>query len=413
MLAALLVAFSAIAWAQSSTATLNGTLTDEAGAVVSGATVTLTQIATGQTRTAVSSNSGFYTFPQVKPDKYRLKVERQGFALLVREEVLLQVGDTVVLDLALKVGGVGETITVTGNAAPLLETGSSSLGEVVNSRTIESLPLNGRNTMQLVALTPGVSTTRSYRTSTFGSGAIQSNAFSANGGRNVANEIMVDGSPQVVMGYNQRAWVPNPDATQEFKVQTNGLSAEYGRTGGAVVNLVTRSGTNEFHGTLFEFVRNDLFDANGFFNNLNARAKAPFRFNQFGGTVGGPVWVPRVYNGKNKTFFFTNGDDGLLALIGQSINAQVRSDCVPYSAQWNLNLQYELPSQMLVDVAYAGNAGVKLLANAQLNQLTDDKLALGAQLNAVVNNPFFGVFSATSPLGARTTTLQGFPSQQL
>jgi hypothetical protein len=202
-------------------------------------------------------------------------------------------------------------VTVTGNAAPLLETGSSSLGEVVNSRTIESLPLNGRNTMQLVALTPGVSTQRAYRTSVFGSGAIASNAFSANGGRNVANEIMVDGSPQVVMGYNQPAWVPNPDATQEFKVQTNGLSAEYGRTGGAVVNLVTRSGTNEFHGVLFEFLRNDLFDANGFFNNLNRSNKAPFRFNQFGGTVGGPVYLPRfgeggpgVWSGKNKTFFF-------------------------------------------------------------------------------------------------------------
>ena len=165
--------------------------------------------------------------------------------------------------------------------------------------------------MQLVALTPGVATQRGYRTSTFGSGEIASNAFSANGGRNVANEIMVDGSPQVVMGYNQPAWVPNPDATQEFKVQTNGLSAEYGRTGGAVVNLVTRSGTNEFHGTLFEFLRNDLFDANGFFNNLNDRDKAPFRFNQFGGTVGGPVYLPRfgqggpsAWSGKNRTFFF-------------------------------------------------------------------------------------------------------------
>ncbi len=151
---------ASLAMAQSSTATLNGTVTDENGAVIAGATVTLINTATGQSRTAASNNAGFYTFPQVKPDKYQLKVERQGFAPLVREEVLLQVGDTVVLDLSLKVGGVGETVTVTGTTAPLLETGSSSLGEVVNSRTIESLPLNGRNTMQLVALTPGVSTQR-------------------------------------------------------------------------------------------------------------------------------------------------------------------------------------------------------------------------------------------------------------
>jgi outer membrane receptor protein involved in Fe transport len=301
----------AVAWAQSSTATLNGTVTDETGAVITGATITLTQLATGQSRTATSNSTGFYTFPQVKPDKYRLRIERQGFAPLVREEVLLQVGDTVVLDLSLKVGGVGETVTVTGNTAPLLETGSSSLGEVVNARTIESLPLNGRNTMQLVALTPGVAATRGFRNATSGGGAIASNAFSANGGRNVSNEIMVDGSPQVVMGYNQPAYVPNPDATQEFKVQTNGLSAEYGRTGGAVVNLVTRSGTNEFHGALWEFVRNDAFDANGFFNNLNKRNKAPFRYNQFGGTAGGPIYLPkfgeggsRLYSGKNRSFFF-------------------------------------------------------------------------------------------------------------
>lgn len=297
--------------AQSSTATLNGTITDENGAVISGAQVTVTNSATGQARSTVSNSAGFYTFPLLKPDTYRLRVERTGFAAVQQDHVLLEVGNTVVIDLSLKVGGVGETVQVTGDAAPLLETGSSSLGEVVNSRTIESLPLNGRNVMQLVALTPGISTTRSYRTSAFGSGAINSNAFSANGGRNVSNEIMVDGSPQVVMGYNQPAYVPNPDATQEFKVQTNGLSAEYGRTGGAVVNLVTRSGTNDFHGALWEFVRNDLFDANGFFNNLNDRDKAPFRFNQFGGTAGGPVYLPKfgeggqsLYSGKNRTFFF-------------------------------------------------------------------------------------------------------------
>jgi hypothetical protein len=295
-----------MAMAQSSTATLNGAVTDETGAVITGATVTLTQVATGQSRTAVSNSAGFYTFPQVKPDKYRLKVERQGFAPLVREEVLLQVGDTVVLDLAMKVGGVGEIVTITGNVTPLLETGSSSLGEIVNSRTIESLPLNGRNTMQLVALTPGVSTQRAYCTSTFGSGAIASNAFSANGGRNVANEIMVDGSPQVVMGYNQPAWAPSPDATQEFKVQTNGLSAEYGRTGGAVVNLVTRSGTNEFHGTLFEFLRNDLFDANGFFNNLNNRDKINNYFTQAGSRTGVNDYSARVdhrWTDTHTTFF--------------------------------------------------------------------------------------------------------------
>jgi hypothetical protein len=300
-------------FAQSSTATLNGTISDESGAVIPDAKVTVTGVATGQARVTNSNSAGFYTFPLLKPGVYRLRAEGQGFTPAERENVLLQVGDTVALDLILKVGGVGETVQVVAGAAPTLETGSSSLGEVVNSRTIESLPLNGRNVMQLVALTPGISTTSAYRTSTFGSGAIASNGFSANGGRNVSNEIMVDGSPQVVMGFNQPAYVPNPDSTQEFKVQTNSLSAEYGRTGGAVVNLVTRSGTNGFHGALWEFVRNDLFDANNFFNNLNGSDKSPLRFNQFGGTLGGPVYLPKfgeggksLYSGRNRTFFFFN-----------------------------------------------------------------------------------------------------------
>jgi outer membrane receptor protein involved in Fe transport len=308
---ALVLLLASAAFAQSSTATLNGTISDESGAVIPDAKLTVISVATGQARTTNSNSVGFYTFPLLKPGVYRLRVERQGFTPAEQENVLLQVGDTVVLDLSLKVGGVGETVQVTASTVPLLESGSSSLGEVVNSRTIESLPLNGRNVMQLVALTPGISTSSAYRTATTGSGAIASNGFSANGGRNVANEIMVDGSPQVVMGFNQPAYVPNPDSTQEFKVQTNGLSAEYGRTGGAVVNLVTRSGTNRFHGALWEFVRNDLFDANGFFNNLNNSDKAAFRFNQFGGTLGGPVYLPkfgeggkRFYSGKNRTFFF-------------------------------------------------------------------------------------------------------------
>jgi hypothetical protein len=145
----------------------------------------------------------------------------------------LEVAQNVEVNFLMEIGAVSESVDIT-TQAPLLDVNTSSLGEVVNSRTMESLPLNGRTVLQLIALTPGISTTRGYRTATSGAGSIGSNGFSANSGRNVSNEIMVDGSPQVVMGYDQPAYVPNPDATQEFKVQTNGLSAEYGRTGGAV-----------------------------------------------------------------------------------------------------------------------------------------------------------------------------------
>jgi outer membrane receptor protein involved in Fe transport len=291
-------------------AQLTGRITDANAAVVADAQLRVTNTDTGFTRTATSNSEGFYVIPQLQPGNYQVTVQKAGFRPIRRTELTLEVAQAAELNFTMEVGAVTEVVNIT-TQAPLLEATTSNLGEVVNSRSIESLPLNGRNVMQLVALTPGIATTRSYRTSAFGSGSIPSNGFSANGGRNVANEIMVDGSPQVVMGYNQPAYVPNPDATQEFKVQTNGLSAEYGRTGGAVVNLVTRSGTNEFHGALWEFLRNDLFDANGFFNNLNGRDKAPFRFNQYGGTAGGPVYLPKfdeggrgLYSGKNRTFFF-------------------------------------------------------------------------------------------------------------
>jgi len=136
---------------------------------------------------------------------------------------------------------------------PLLQTACSTLDALVNSKTAEFLPLNGRNILQLVALRPGINISRSARRATTGSGSISSMAFSANGGRDVSNEVMLDGSPQIVMGYNQPAYIPSPDALQEFRVQTTSLSAEYGRTGGAVVNLVHRSGTKEFHGVLTSF----------------------------------------------------------------------------------------------------------------------------------------------------------------
>lgn len=290
-------------FAQSATATLNGTITDNTGAVIAGATVTITSLATGQVRTATSNEEGFYTFPLMRPDTYRLRVEKAGFSPAQQDNVLLQVGDTSVLNVSLKIGAVGDTVTIT-DSAPLLETGSSSLGEVVNKRTIESLPLNGRSTIQLVALSPGVTPSRNFRSMVFGSGNADNNTFAANGGRNGSNEIILDGSPQIVMGINQAAYIPNPDNTLEFKVQTNGLAAEYGRTGGAVINVVSRSGTNDFHGALFHFLRNDLFDANTFFNNRANRKKSPFRFNQFGGVMGGPASIPGLYAGKNKAFFF-------------------------------------------------------------------------------------------------------------
>ncbi|MCL5745042.1 MAG: TonB-dependent receptor, partial [Acidobacteria bacterium] len=287
-------------FAQTQGATLRGVVTDSSAAVVAGASLTLTNVDQSRSWTFQTNTAGEYVFVQIPPGHYALAVEAPGFKKHVREGLTLEVAQVAELNITLEVGAVNETIDVTAQA-PLLESASSTLGEVVNSHTGEALPLNGRNMLQLVQLAPGINTTRAYRNATLGSGSFEAVAFSANGGRNVSNEVMLDGSPQVVMGYNQPAYIPTPDAVQEFRVQTNNLSAEYGRTGGAVINMVHRSGTKEFHGVLYEFLRNDKFDANNFFGNRNGNPRPPFRYNQFGFALGGPLTPSR-----QTTFFFLN-----------------------------------------------------------------------------------------------------------
>ena len=298
-----LVSFALAAFAcfaQTQTATVRGVITDKSGAVIPGATVTLTNTDQNRPSRSTTNGQGEYLFVQIPASNYALTIEANGFKKYHQSGIKLDVAQVASLDVVLELGASTETIEVTSQA-PLLDTASSTLDAVVDNKTTEALPLNGRNVLQLVALTPGINTTRSSRGAATGSGSIAAAAFSANGGREIANEIMLDGSPQVVMGYNQPAYVPTPDALQEFRVQTNSLAAEYGRTGGAVINLVHRSGTKEFHGVLYEFLRNDKFDANTFFSNRNGREKPPFRFNQFGGTLGGPMTKSR-----QTTFFFVN-----------------------------------------------------------------------------------------------------------
>ncbi len=295
---ALLCALAASALAQTQTATVRGTVTDASGAVIPGAALTLTNVDQNRPWSAESNAAGAYVFQQIPPGNYSLAVEADGFKRYERQQFILQVAQVAEIDIPLEVGDVTEVVEISAEA-PLLETATSDLGEVVNSRTAESLPLNGRNVLQLIGLTPGINTTRNFRNSTNGNGSISAIAFSANGGRNVANSIMLDGSSQEVMGFNQPSYIPSPDTLQEFKVQTNAFSAQYGRTAGAVVNMVTRSGGSEFHGVLYEFLRNDKLQANNWFSNANGRDRAPFRFNQFGGTLGGPLSPSR-----SKLFFF-------------------------------------------------------------------------------------------------------------
>ncbi len=285
--------------AQTEAATLRGVVRDASQAVVPGAAVTLTNVDQNRSWKAVTNDRGEYDIEQIPPGRYSLAVELRGFKKFLRPGMTLTVNQVAEVDVTLEPGSVTETVQVQAEA-PLLEAGSSTIGEVVNHLTTTALPLNGRDVMQLVALTPGVNSPPSDHTAQpYASGNIASNAFSANGGRDGSNEILLDGSPQEVMGYNQPGYVPPPDAVEEFKVVSNTFSAEYGRTGGAVISMVHKAGTKDFHGDLYEFLRNDALDANDFFDNLNGKPRAPFRFNQFGATLGGPMTPSR-----QSTFFF-------------------------------------------------------------------------------------------------------------
>ena len=286
-------------YAQTEAATLRGQVRDSSQAAVPAASVTLTNLDQNRSWNATTNERGEYDIEQIPPGRYSLAVEARGFKRFVQPEMTLTVNQVANVDVKLELGSVTETMQVSGEA-PLLDTASSAMGEVVNHLTTTALPLNGRDIMQLVALTPGVNSPPSDHTSQpFASGNIASIGFSASGGRDLTSLVLLDGSPQEVMGYDQPGYVPPPDAVEEFKVITNSMSAEYGRTGGAVISMVHRSGGKDFHGNLYEFLRNDKLDANDFFDNKTGNPRPAFRYNQFGGTAGGPLTTSR-----QTTFFF-------------------------------------------------------------------------------------------------------------
>ncbi|HEV2709741.1 MAG TPA: TonB-dependent receptor [Edaphobacter sp.] len=293
---------------QQQTAQLTGSITDSSGAAVPDATVSVVNASHGTKTVVKSDERGNYTVPLLPPaDGYTLTVSRAGFKGNVRNNLTLQVAQVATIDVTLDIGDVSETVTVTG-AAPLLDAQTSSLGQVITGQTVESLPLNGRSSFRLIALTPGVTFSQSAY-GQFGDVAVNSTwdtNFSINGGRAQSNEILIDGVPSSTGFFNQITTLPTVDDTQEFKVQSNNLSAEYGRYSGGAINVTTKSGTNDYHGNVFEFLRNSAFDANDFFNKAAGKAIPPFKMNQFGGTFGGPLNIPKLYHARDRTFFFVD-----------------------------------------------------------------------------------------------------------
>jgi len=290
---------------QTATAQLTGAITDSSGAIIAGARVVVTNAGTGLTRDIPTNDTGYYTAPLLPPGAYSVRVEKEGFRSVTRSGIVLNVDQTARLDFTLDVGSIAESIDVTASA-PLLDTSTSSLGQVIDAKQFSDLPLNNRSALGLLSLSDNVSLGRGFNPDTFNS----ANLFSANGSRPGQNEIMLDGAPNTTPGvWAGRGILGTPvivDSIQEFKVQTSVFSAEYGRTGGGLVNMVSKSGSNDWHGSLFEFLRNSKLDANNFFANRGGVKLGSFKRNQFGGTLGGPVTIPRLYNGRNRTFFFVN-----------------------------------------------------------------------------------------------------------
>jgi Carboxypeptidase regulatory-like domain len=280
--------------------TITGEVRDSSGAVVPGVTVTVVNKATNATRTASSNTSGLFDFPALQPGLYTVKSELDGFKTVTRD-VELQVQGVARVNFTLEVGTISEMALVTA-VAPLITTENATVGTVIENRRIIELPLNGRNYLQLVALSPNVSAefADAGQAGSRQGGSRANQQLSISGQRREFNYFTLDGVDNTDVNFNTYIFLPSVDALEEFKVQTGVYSAEFGREA-SQVNVVTKSGTNSLHGTLFEFNRNDAFDARpyAFTASQAAAPKAPFKWNQYGYTAGGPVW-------KNKLFFMSN-----------------------------------------------------------------------------------------------------------
>jgi outer membrane receptor protein involved in Fe transport len=283
--------------AQSATGSIEGAIVDQTGAVMPGVTVTVVQTSTGLTRTAVSDGNGLFRIPLLPPGVYDVATELSGFTPRKLPELMLNIGQTLTLRIQMAVLGVAETVNVSGGT-PIIETSRSQVSSTITEASVQNLPVNGRNFIDFALLTPGV--TRDVRTGD----------ISFAGQRGTLNSLVVDGADnnntffgQAVgrTGSGRAPYQFSQDAVKEFQVNSNSFSAEYGRAGGAVINVVTKSGTNDLRGSIFEFYRDKALNANNAINELNNRPKSPYHYHQFGGTLGGPIR-------RNRDFYFFNYD---------------------------------------------------------------------------------------------------------
>src|SRR6476646_7984224 len=314
MLALLILVFAASAFCQT-TANIQGTVSDQSGAAVAGAKITVKNTAMGIERTTQTNSTGAYEVPALPPGTYSVQVEMTGFESQLAKNLVLQVSQNSVQNFGLKVASTSEVVTVEATA-PLIETTTITVGQTINQRTVQEIPLNGRHFVDLGLLIPGSVTPPQNGFLTAPLRGQGSFAFNTAGNREDTVNFMINGINLNDMAQNQITFQPSINTVQEFKVDNSTFGAEYGRNSGAIVNIATRSGTNQFSGEAFEFYRNDRFDSRNAFNTPPAR-KSPFKRNQFGAALGGPI-------ARNRTFFFATYE-GLRQRQGIDINSGVLS----------------------------------------------------------------------------------------
>ena len=301
-LVSLLLVFSGCAMAQTSAGSVTGSVTDAQQAMIAGAKVTVVNLATNVAQVATSGSAGIYSLPVLEPGSYRLTAEAAGFKKLLREPVVVEAGRAITLDLQLEVGNAASEITVSA-AAPLVEDASSTVQYGIEQKVLDELPLPNQNALGVLLTVPGVTGDPGTDEGAYHTGIINpGTGVSISGGRPGATQFQADGVSNNASFQGRIALTFSSDALQEVSVKVNSYSAEYGRVGGGIVNMVTKSGSNALHGTLFSFIQNDKLNAAPYQNSWSF--KNPLRYWRGGIDFGGPVYLPRLYDGRNRTFFF-------------------------------------------------------------------------------------------------------------
>jgi carboxypeptidase family protein/TonB-dependent receptor-like protein len=393
--------------AQTTSATVTGQITDQSGKLVSGAVVVLTNINTGVPYTTVTNGEGIYSLPTLQPGVYRANITKDGFKSIVKPDIELHVQDQVSLNFALEIGSVSETVTVEAGGLNI-NTTDASVSTVIDRDFVANIPLNGRSLQSLISLTPGVLVVASQ-------GVGISGEFSVNGQRSEADYFTVDGvsantgaSPvapfsagyggalasETALGTTQS--VISLDALQEFRATTSTYSAEYGRTPGGQFSFASASGANDWHGSLFDYFRNEALDANNWFSNAAGIPKTPERQNDFGGTLGGPVQIPGVYDGKDKTFFFFSYEGLRLqqpagATTDQYPDTALRQTA-PSALQPFLNA-FPIPTGPEVLDANGNPTGLALFTAAYSNPSSLDAISIRVDHNVSRSMKIFGRYS--------------------